>query len=85
MSELEADLAAIEGLERAIGQRQFYRLFPDQDMALPDGSVRLIFECASGACNDRYIPLPFQPARQTRWPSLSAASAWPKPIAVIGW
>ncbi len=40
MSELEADLAAIEGLERAIGQRQFYRLFPDQDMALPDGSVR---------------------------------------------
>ncbi len=40
MSELEADLAAIEGLERAIGQRLFYRLFPDQDMALPDGSVK---------------------------------------------
>ncbi len=54
MSELEADLAAIEGLERLINQRLLHRLFPDEDTVEPGGSV---FGVAIGSGMDRlYYP-----------------------------
>jgi len=36
---LEADFAAIADFERLVAQSQFYRLFPEEDMVQPDGSV----------------------------------------------
>jgi len=45
---LEADFAAVADFERLVAQSQFYRLFPDQDMEQPDGSV-IVLRLRNGA------------------------------------
>ena len=37
--DLDADFDAVADLERLVSQSQFYRLFPDEDMEQPDGSI----------------------------------------------